>query len=146
MDVNLHAVEVTYGSSRYDETLELRREVLRLPLGLDFTPEQIQEERADFHLAIVSPAAVVACLVLTPLSELEIKMRQVAVLPPMQRGGIGTALIKFSEDFAREKGFRRMVLNARDTAVPFYLAQGYDIEGEPFVEVSIPHRHMSKQL
>jgi predicted GNAT family N-acyltransferase len=39
-----------------------------------------------------------------------------------------------------------MVLNARDTAIPFYLHLGYELVGEPFVEVGIPHRKMRKAL
>jgi predicted GNAT family N-acyltransferase len=39
-----------------------------------------------------------------------------------------------------------MVLHARDTAVPFYEALGYEAFDDPFVEVAIPHRKMRKAL
>lgn len=73
-------------------------------------------------------------------------MRQVAVQADLQGQGLGRILVEFSEATARAHGFARMVLNARDTAVNFYLRLGYEIEGEPFTEVTIPHRRMSKLL
>jgi predicted N-acetyltransferase YhbS len=142
----LTPLEAVYGSSEYRQSIDLRRRVLRIPLGLDFTPEQLEAERVDFHLVAVRDGRVAACMVLTALSIHEVKMRQVAVEPELQGRGIGRTLVHFSEVFAREKGFSRMVLNARDTAVPFYLGLNYELEGEPFVEVSIPHRHMAKAL
>jgi len=39
-----------------------------------------------------------------------------------------------------------MVLHAREAAIPFYLRLGYELEGEPFTEVGIPHRRMVKLL
>ena len=54
--------------------------------------------------------------------------------------------MEFSEEFARTHGFTFMVLNARETAVPFYLKLNYAIVGEPFEEVTIPHRRMMKAL
>ena len=57
-------------------------------------------------------------------------MRQVAVVGDLQGQGIGTALVKRSEAMARELGFRRMILHARETAVAFYEKLGYTKVGE----------------
>jgi len=150
---------VVHGSAEYDATVALRYEVLRKPLGLDFTPEQLAAEVTDLHCALWALGAppddaprqggvpeLLACLVLTPQSDGEIKMRQVAVQASHQGKGLGRILVEFSEATARAHGFTRMVLNARDTAVDFYLRLGYRIEGEPFTEVTIPHRRMAKSL
>ena len=127
-------------------SIELRKRVLRWPLGLDFTPEQLAAEVDEFHLVALDGDELVACLVLTPQSREVIKMRQVAVEPDWQGKGVGKQLVEFSERVSRDKGFTQMVLNARDTAVPFYLKLDYQIEGEPFEEVTIPHRRMVKEL
>jgi predicted GNAT family N-acyltransferase len=39
-----------------------------------------------------------------------------------------------------------MVLHARETAVPFYNALGYNSVGAQFEEVGIPHFRMEKAL
>jgi len=137
---------VAHASPEYWETVELRRRILRTPLGLDFTPGELANEVADFHVAGFDQNRLVGCLVLTPLDGVDIKMRQVAVDDRIQRRGIGTGLVAFSESFARSHGFRRMVLNARDTAVPFYTRLDYNVEGDPFVEVGVPHSRMVKDL
>jgi predicted GNAT family N-acyltransferase len=73
-------------------------------------------------------------------------MRQVAVNDKSQRSGIGSRLVAYSEEYAREHGYETMELNARQTAVPFYLRLGYEITGDPFTEVGLPHRKMQKRL
>lgn len=137
---------VAFGSPEQAATVELRREVLRRPLGLDFTQAQLAAEREDTHLAVFDGQAAVACLVLTPREPVTLQMRQVAVRADQQGRGLGRRLVEASERWAREHGFGRMVLHARQTAVPFYLALGYSTEGEPFEEVGIPHRAMFKDL
>ncbi len=47
---------------------------------------------------------------------------------------------------ARREGFRRIIAHAREPAVPFYLRLGYAVEGERFIEVTIPHFTVSKDL
>ncbi len=137
---------VPHGGPFYEKTVELRREVLRLPLGLDFTPEELAAENSDIHLAACVGETVIGCLVLTSLADGEVKMRQVAVSLAHRGRGVGRELVRTSEWIARTQSFRTMVLNARDTAIPFYLHLGYELVGEPFVEVGIPHRKMRKAL
>ena len=140
---------IDHDSLRYRETVSLRYRILREPLGLGFTPEQLASESNDLHLAAYAAnldGALVGCLVLSPVDESVIKMRQVAVQETLQGRGIGTALVEQAEEEARNRGFARMVLSARDTAVLFYVRHGYEIIGEPYEEVSIPHRRMMKRL
>jgi predicted GNAT family N-acyltransferase len=138
--------EVVHGSPDYAQTVQLRREVLRWPLGLDLTEEDLALESGDIHLAGFEGDRVVACLVLVPLSDGEVKMRQVAVLAERRGQGIGRRVVEASERLAVERAFSQMTLHARDTAVPFYLALGYETVGEPFEEVTIPHQAMRKLL
>lgn len=138
--------EIAFASPEYLAAVELRREVLRKPLGLDFTPAQLAEDSATLHFGAFNEELLVGCLILVPLENGQVKMRQVAVSPNQQRRGIGKTMVTATEEFARQLGFSRMVLHARETAVEFYLALGYGIEGEPFEEVGIPHRFMSRTL
>lgn len=139
--------QIDFGTPEYDETVRLRDQVLRKPLGLEFTAEQLAEEYDSRHLtAADADGNLLACLVLVPLEDGEIKMRQVAVRPDVQGRGVGTALVKYSEQSAFDEGYRKMVLHARETAVPFYRKLGYSIEGGRFTEVGIPHVKMQKKL
>lgn len=137
---------VRHGSPEYWETVELRRRILRVPLGLDLDPEDLEKETRDLHVAAFEYAILQGCLVLTPQNSEEIKMRQVAVDDRIQGRGIGTEMVLFSERLARDRGYKSMVLNARDTAVPFYERMGYTKVGDEFEEVTIPHWRMAKTL
>lgn len=137
--------QIQYGSPEYDEAVALRYEVLRRPLGLEYTPEQLAAEWDNIHIAAFdTDQRLVGYLNLTPINPQEIKMRQVAVMPSVQRKGIGKCLVNYSEEIAKQLNFKEITLHARDVAVPFYLHLGYQIEGGEFVEVSIPHFKMKK--
>lgn len=143
----MNIIQVEFATPEYDETVALRYKILREPLGLDFTEEQLAAEYADFHLAAYSEAWILrGCLVLTPKTDKVLKMRQVAVGIESQSKGIGTLLVQASESFARAQGFETIELNARDTAIVFYEKLNYQKVGEEFVEVNIPHYKMVKSL
>lgn len=137
---------VAHGSDEHDRSVQLRKEILRWPLGLDLTQADLEQERDEIVLIAELEGRLVGTLNLRPLPEKRLKMRQVAVRPEMQRMGVGRALVRESELLGRSLGAVRMELNARLTAVPFYLSLGYGLEGEPFEEVTIPHRKMVKNL
>ena len=139
--------QIEFATPEYDEAVHLRYEVLRRPLGLDFTPEQLAAEYDDVHLAgFDGMGRLVGYLCLTPLNNDEVKMRQVAVAPEWQGKGVGKKLVAASEELAKHLNFKRMTMHARETAVPFYLRLGYQTVGEKFEEVTIPHFKMEKKL
>jgi GNAT superfamily N-acetyltransferase len=139
-------VEVDLGSPEYVAMLGLREAVLRRPLGLSFTAEEVAREVGCIHLAGFLGEEVVATLLLQPHDAATVQMRQVAVSPGLQGSGIGARLLLAAEDAARRRGFRRMVAHARMTALAFYERHGYTPEGEIFVETTIPHRMVTKAL
>jgi GNAT superfamily N-acetyltransferase len=142
----LEFARIEHNSGRYRDLVALRRRVLRSPLGLDFTPEQLEKERADIHIAAYLQSKLVGCVVLTAVDGSLVKLRQMAVVPEHQGRGVGKRLVAFAERLAAEMGYGEIVLHARETAVSFYESVGYVAEGETFTEVTMPHRKMVKQL
>lgn len=138
--------EIVHDTPAYWQSVELRRTILRTPLGLDYDPMDLAAESTDIHLGAYLDGVLTGCLILTPLSDRTLKMRQVAVAESHQGMGIGRLLVDSSEALARERGVPMIVLNARDTAVPFYLRLEYQVDGPEFVEVGIPHRRMVKAM
>ncbi len=137
---------IPYGSEAYQLTVQLRDTILRQPLGLNFSSEELSNESNSFHLGCYLENKLLGCLVLRPLTSTQIQMRQVAVVSTLQGKGIGRALVKYSEQFAEEREYTQMILHARDTALKFYQLLGYTKHGECFLEVSIPHWEMCKTL
>lgn len=144
---HLFTIEVEFGTPAHDETVRLRDDILRKPLGLEFTPEQLAEEYKDIHLACYNNQhELLGCIVLMTVDPQNLKMRQVAVSEHAQGQGVGQFMVHRSEEIAIKKGFKKMVLHARDTAVPFYLKLDYKKKGRPFTEVKIKHYKMEKEL
>lgn len=138
---------IPFASPAYDESIALRDLVLRKPLKLQFTKEQLEIEWQQEHLvAYDTNYEMVATLCLLPLDDKTVKMRQVAVHPDCQGQGIGGQLVAFFEQYARTKGYSKVSLHARDVAIPFYKKLHYQSVGKPFDEVGIVHYKMVKDL
>jgi ribosomal protein S18 acetylase RimI-like enzyme len=138
--------EVAPGTPDSEVGERLRRRVLRDPLGIVPSDEERAEWTRLRHLAAFEGERMVGYSMLADAGNGEARMRQVAVDFGRQRRGIGKALVARSEELARASGFHTMVLHARDAAVPFYEALGYEAFDPPFIEVTIPHRKMRKAL
>jgi GNAT superfamily N-acetyltransferase len=138
--------EIKFGSSDYQSAIQLREEILRKPLGLVSEPNTFYGEENFFHLGAFLGESLIACLILEPLEERLVKMRQVAVINTFQRMGIGSLLVKFSEEFASRIGYKMIKAHARESAIPFYVRLGYSIHEPPFIEVGLRHFLISKSL
>lgn len=137
---------IDHGSEEYRRMVDLRREVLRKPLGLEFTPEELEAEREDVLVGAFDEERILACCLLKAVDGRTCKLRQMAVHGSQQGKGVGASLLHFAENVARDRGFATMVMNARKTAVGFYEKLGYTASGEEFSEVTIPHFRMEKRL
>jgi len=143
----MHVIKIEYGTPEYDEAVRLRYDVLRAPLGLEFTAAQLAMEYEDIHLAAYDVHfRLLGCLVLTLTDESSMKMRQVAVAEAVQGKGVGKKMALRAEAVAGQAGCSLIYCHARDLAVPFYEKLGYVRDGKAFKEVGITHYKMKKEL
>ena len=138
-------VQIQWRGDRYDEEIALRDRLLRKPLGLNFTEDQLAEEVDQLHFGLIESDALIACVVIVPI-DAHTKLRQMAVDEAWQRKGVGSRLVKEVEVCLQGRGFKSIELSARVPVVGFYESLGYQADGERFVEVTIPHQKMVKQL
>ena len=96
--------EIAFNSSDYKKAVTIREKILRIPLGLSFSKEELEREASDIHIAGFSGETMIGTLVLSPQNKEIIRMRQVAVHSGYQKRGIGKQLVEFSEKFAVEQG------------------------------------------
>ncbi len=136
----------TFGSKRQMESIKLRDAILRKPLGLEFSGEELNQEGDQIHIVAVEENTVVGVLLLKPLSDTEIKMRQVAVANALQGSGIGVQIVRYAEYYSRSKGYKLLSLHARENAITFYERLNYKRVGDPFDEVGIEHFRMERSL
>lgn len=139
---------IKYKSEEYGEMVALRNEILRKPLGLTFSEQDLEKDKNDLLLVYRCPdeGEITGCCILTPLNEHTVQLRQMAVASVCQGKGMGRELLTYAERIAREKGFECICLHARKIAIAFYQKQRYTIEGNEFLEVGIPHYEMKKAI
>jgi len=137
---------IDYGSIAYDQMIELRKSVLRKPLGLTYSKEDLERDQHDLLIGAFEDDEILACCILTKKDPGTFQLRQMAVDQRMQRNGVGAAIMHFAENLAKDSGGREIMMHARKTAIGFYEKLGYTAEGDEFSEVSIPHVEMRKSL
>ncbi|RFM29709.1 GNAT family N-acetyltransferase [Deminuibacter soli] len=137
---------IDHGTKEYRQMVELRHLILRKPLGLDFVQEELEKEKEDILIACFDDDKMEGCCMLTDNGDKSARLRQMAVLSGLQGKGLGRVLMQFAENIARDRGFRKIIMHARKTAVGFYEKLGYQVVGEEYEEVTVPHYTMEKIL
>jgi predicted GNAT family N-acyltransferase len=138
--------QIDHGSKEYQQMVALRMEILRKPLGLSFTEEELVKEKEDILIGAFDEDKILACCLLTKIDNATIKLRQMAVQNNLQGKGIGASMMSFAETVARDKGYKKLMMHARNTAIGFYEKFDFKVRGNEFIEVNVPHHMMEKRL
>ena len=137
---------IDYGTPEYQQMIKMREDILRKPLGLNFDEKELESEKNNLSIAAFDDDKMLGCCMLVPENENIVRLRQMAVLNDLQGKGIGRALMLFAENLARDRGYNKISMHARKNATGFYEKVGYKVVGDEFVEVTIPHYNMEKEL
>ena len=137
---------IDHGTKEYNQMIDLRMLILRTPLGLSFTKEDLEKEKEYILLGCFDDDEMEGCCMLTEAEKGIIQLRQMAVLGGLQGKGLGKALMVFAENVARDAGYNKITMHARKSAVGFYEKLGYTICSDEFEEVTVPHYEMEKML
>ena len=135
-----------YGSKEYQQMVKLRDEMLRKPLGLGFSPQELENEKENMLIGAFEDEDMLGCCMLVEEKGDTVRLRQVAVLNDLQGKGIGRALINFAENLARDRGYKIISMHARKGTTVFFEKMGYKITSPEFIEITIQHYIMQKQL
>ena len=141
-------IDIDFGSSRYNELVELRYKILLEPLGLKFLDSFRAKEANYLHIGCVEQLddKLVGGLILAPLDNERIRLMQVAVDTVYRGEGVGRELVKYAEKRAKEAGYSKIIMHAMLSVVGFYEKLGYHAEGEVFDEQGITFLKMVKDL
>ncbi|WP_159788074.1 GNAT family N-acetyltransferase [Sodalinema gerasimenkoae] len=119
-------------------------------MGLSIWEENLESEIHQGHFGILQSSEklgpLLACVVIVPKTQEQVKLRQMAVLPEVQYQGLGTFLIREVEDYLRQHHIKIINLAARVSALRFYQKLGYQPISSEFIEVGIPHQTLEKRL
>ena len=124
-----------------------RWELLRKPLGMSKESLEDDLEDSSYHLMGVDDENnVIASGRVHFNDNNQAQIRYMAVKDNYKRKGIGSEIVTKLEDYASSKGAKKMVLNARENALSFYLSLGYLEKGPYKSDTGIPHSKMEKDL
>jgi GNAT superfamily N-acetyltransferase len=137
---------IDHGSNEYRQMIKLRDDILRRPLGLGFTDEELADERENMLIGAFEDDDLLGCCMIVEENPTTARLRQMAVLNNLQGKGVGRALMQFAENLARDRGYKVLSMHARKNAIGFYEKVGYKVKGDEFTEITIPHYLMEKQL
>lgn len=137
---------IDHGTKEYRQMVQLRMDILRKPLGLTLTEAELEKEKSEVLIGAFEEEKMLGCCMLIKEGEGTVRLRQMAVLNNLQGKGIGRALMIFAENIARDMGYKRLTMHARKTALGFYEKLGYKVCSDEFMEVTLPHFVMEKNL
>lgn len=137
---------IKYNSPEYESMCELRDKILRIPIGLRLTKAETERDENDILIAALENEKAIACCILTQLDSDSVQLRQMAVETGYQHTGMGTKLLHFAEEIAKNSNYTYIKLHARKVAVDFYKKENYTAIGNEFTEVGIPHFEMIKTI
>jgi len=141
-----------------DETIAVRHSVLRPHQSIEQCRYEGDDEPTTFHIGAVSSAGDVAGIATVLCceesryqqfaSQRQFRLRGMAVVPEVQRQGIGKNLLTACLEEAAKRDCQTFWCNARLGAVDFYLKCGFSVLNEsPFnIEGIGPHHVMFRQL
>ena len=135
-------------TAEWEDYYELRYCVLRAPWGQAKGSEQTPDEAQHQHFAYFDDAnQLLGVGRLDQVDAQTAQIRFMAVAESQQGKGIGKAIIKEIEGISKENGVQKIILHAREIALPFYQKLGYRlVEKSHLLFGEIQHFLMQKQF
>lgn len=133
--------EVLPWEKALDRAKAIRLAVFVQEQAIDESEEWDESDLVSMHALALMGEECVGTGRLLP----EGKIGRMAVLKAFRRKGIGAAILNALIKEARRQGLSELRLSAQDHAIEFYRQFGFETEGEPYIEVGIPHQQMKRR-
>lgn len=142
MDIRI----IQTGTKEYEEMINLRMKVLLDPIGIPRSYIHPEKEKNDILIATFTENKMTGCCILSKTDSETLQLRQMAVDHQIQNTGLGRMIVLYAEETAIKRGYKKIMMHARDAVLDFYKKCGYSIVGKQFFEVGIGHHKMEKEL
>lgn len=137
---------IKYGTVEYENSIDIRNHAFRIPWGLDIRNEDLTgDANMDMYGGYLEDK-MIATIFLSEDDKNTARIKSVAIMEEYRVHGLGTYLMNYIEDIARQRGYTKAKLMGRVSVEGFYHKLGYRTLSEPFDYNTIPHIDMEKDL
>lgn len=132
----------------FEKYYQLRWEVLRKPWNQPKGSEKDDAENVSIHIMALDDNGECVGVSRLQLNSPDVaQVRFMGVRDDQQGKGVGKLLMSYLETKAKDAGVKKIILQARENAVPFYLSIGYALKEKTFkLWDIIQHFLMEKEL
>lgn len=125
-------VKIPQTQQEWDSYYDLRYRILREPLEKERGSERNEGDETATHFALFENGELLAVARLDRVDETTCQARFVAVETHLQGKGYGKKIMTALENEAIALGYDKLILHARDYALPFYEKLGYTLVGPSY--------------
>lgn len=118
-------IQIAQSENDLQKIFLLRYEVLRKPWGQPFESAFDVLDSQSLNAFIEHKNRCIACGRLDILNATTAQIRYMAVHPDYRGQGLGSQILTFLEQTARDRNIQKILLHARSNAVPFYQHHAY---------------------
>lgn len=104
----------------YNDSLTIRNELLRLPIGKNIFSEDLNIEKENVFFGAFKDEQIIGTLSFFEVSPHTAQLTAFAVTKEFQKKGVGKKLIDNLIEHLKNQGYKEIVVNAREEAVGFY--------------------------
>ena len=135
-------------SEEFQRYRDLRWKILRAPHNQPKITEQDDADTKDYPIMVCEIDGIPIGVGRAHFfSEDEVQIRSISVEPEWEGKGIGTAVLKELEKIVIEKGAKRIIIHARNSAIEFYKKNRYkEVEPSYTLFGEIEHTLMEKRI
>ncbi len=126
--------------------MNFRFQNLRKPLNLEWSKNDLMNEDQQIHFALKNINEIVGSFCLKKIDCSTIRLRQMAIKKNLQKQGYGSSILKFTEKFAVENNYKKIIIIARLSAMDFYKKNFFKTSGNIFIDVTVKSIKMYKEI
>lgn len=133
-------------SDIYYDSVDIRKKVFVDEQNVPAEIEIDNDEDKCTYFVLYSNHQAAATARFQTTSDNGIHIQRVAVLKQFRHQHLGTDLLNYIFDYAKEQNFDYIILGAQDHAQAFYTQLGFKVIGEQYEEAGILHHDMKLSL
>ncbi|MBR4388834.1 MAG: GNAT family N-acetyltransferase [Prevotella sp.] len=140
----IRATKLAQQAGAYYVRIQAMARKHQLPLEEEFDEHDTPE--THYIVAIDNFLPIATCR-MYPIDDTQMMLGRIVVLPEYRHQGLGTKVVQEAEQWAKELGYKKAVVESRDNKVKFYESMGYTGDySQKLTDGSFPCFRMERDL